>query len=124
MLIYEVEKKLEDHYKAMQLEPSFRANVEAMIRDEFRSIREHVEIEQGDLKRVKEKLERERRKLMEAHYAGAVPVDLLGQEQDRIAKALQKVSSQLAATNLEFEAVERNLQLALDLTVDCGAALP
>ena len=122
VLIYEVEKKLEDHYEAMQLEPSFRANVEAMIRDEFRSIREHVEIEQGDLKREKEKLERERRKLMEAHYAGAVPVDLLGQEQDRIAKALQKVSSQLAATNLEFEAVERNLQLALDLTVDCGAA--
>ncbi len=59
---------------------------------------------------------------MEAHYAGAVPVDLLGQEQERIAKALQKVSSQLAATSLEFEAVERNLQLALDLTVDCGAA--
>jgi DNA invertase Pin-like site-specific DNA recombinase len=122
VLIYEVEKKLEDHYEHMQLEPAFRANVEVMIRDEFRGIREHVETEQGDLKREKEKLERERRKLMEAHYEGAVPVDLLGQEQNRIAKALQKISSQLAATNLEFEAVERNLQLALDLTVDCGAA--
>ena len=59
---------------------------------------------------------------MEAHYAGAVPIDLLGQEQERIAKALQKIASQLAATSLEFDAVERNLQLALDLTVDCGAA--
>jgi site-specific DNA recombinase len=122
VLICEVEKKLEDHYEHMQLEQSFRANVELMIREEFRSIREHVEIEQDDLKREKEKLERERHKLMEALYSGAVPIDLLGQEQNRIAKALQKISTRLATTNLEFEAVERNLQLALDLTVDCGAA--
>ncbi|MHB8380521.1 MAG: recombinase family protein [Acidimicrobiales bacterium] len=122
VLIYEVEKKLEEHYQRMQLDSKFRENVEAMIRDEFRSTREHVEAEQGDLKREQEKLERERQKLLEAHYAGAVPVDLLGREQERISRALNKIATQLAATSLEFEAVERNLQLALDLTVDCGAA--
>ncbi len=122
VLIYEVEKKLEEHYQRMQLDSKFRENVEAMIRDEFRSTREHVEAEQGDLKREQEKLERERQKLLEAHYAGAVPIDLLGREQERISRALNKIATQLAATSLEFEAVERNLQLALDLTVDCGAA--
>ncbi len=122
VLIYEVEKKLEEHYQRMQLEPSFRTNVEAMIRDEFRSTREQVETEQGDLKREQERLERERQKLLEAHYAGAVPIDLLKREQERISRALRKIGSQLAATSLEFEAVELNLQLALDLTVDCGAA--
>ena len=122
VLIYEVEKKLEEHYQRMQLDSNFRENVEAMIRNEFRSTREHVEAEQGDLKREQEKLERERQKLLEAHYAGAVPIDLLGREQERISRALNKIATQLAATSLEFEAVERNLQLALDLTVDCGAA--
>ncbi len=122
VLIYEVERKLEEHYQRMQLDSNFRENVEAMIRDEFRSTREHVVAEQGDLKREQEKLERERQKLLEAHYAGAVPIDLLGREQERITRALQKIASQLAATSLEFEAVERNLQLALDLTVDCGSA--
>ena len=122
VLIYEVEKKLEEHYQRIQLDSNFRENVEAMIRDEFRSTREHVEAEQGDLKREQEKLERERQKLLEAHYAGAVPIDLLGREQERISRALNKIATQLAATSLEFEAVERNLQLALDLTVDCGAA--
>ena len=122
VLIYEVEKKLEEHYKRMQLEPSFRVNVEAMIRDEFRNTREQVETEQGDLKREQARLERERQKLLEAHYAGAVPIDLLKREQERISRALQKIGSQLAATSLEFETVERNLELALDLTVDCGAA--
>ncbi len=122
VLIYEVEKKLEEHFQRMQLDSNFRENVEVMIRDEFRSTREHVEAEQGDLKREQEKLERERQKLLEAHYAGAVPIDLLGREQERISRALNKIATQLAATSLEFEAVERNLQLALDLTVDCGAA--
>ena len=122
VLIYEVEKKLEEHYQRIQLDSKFRENVEAIIRDEFRSTREHVEAEQGDLKREQEKLERERQKLLEAHYAGAVPVDLLGREQERISRALNKIATQLAATSLEFEAIERNLQLALDLTVDCGAA--
>ena len=122
VLIYEVEKKLEEHYKRMELDLKFRENVEEIIRGEFRSTREHVEAEQGDLKREQEKLERERQKLLEAHYAGAVPVDLLGREQERISRALNKIATQLAATSLEFEAVERNLQLALDLTVDCGAA--
>ena len=122
VLICEVEKKLEEHYQRMQLEASFRTNVEEMIRDEFRSTREQVDTEQGDLKREQERLERERQKLLEAHYAGAVPIDLLKREQERISRALQKIGSQLAATSLEFEAVERNLRLALDLTVDCGAA--
>ena len=122
VLIYEVEKKLEEHYQRLQLDSKFRESVETMIRDEFRSTREHVVAEQSDLKREQEKLERERQKLLEAHYAGAVPIDLLGREQERITRALQQIASQLAATSLEVEVVERNLQLALDLTVDCGAA--
>ena len=122
VLIYEVEKKLEDYYHRMQLDSSFRLSVETMIREEFRTSRKQVESEQADLKREQEKLERERQKLLEAHYAGAIPLDLLGREQERISRALQKIAAQLEATSTEYEDIERNLQLALDLTVDCGAA--
>lgn len=66
-MIYEVERKLEEHYQRLQLDSKFRESVEAMILDEFRSTREHVETEQSDLKRDQEKLERERQKLLEAH---------------------------------------------------------
>ena len=122
VLIYEVEKKLEDYYHRMQLDSSFRLSVEAMIREEFGTSRKQVESEQADLKREQEKLERERQKLLEAHYAGAIPLDLLGREQERISRALQKIAAQLEATSTQYEGIERNLQLALDLTVDCGAA--
>jgi site-specific DNA recombinase len=118
VLIYEVEKKLEEHYQRIQLDSDFRIKVEKMIRDELRTVHVQVEAEQKDLKREREKLERQRNKLMEAHYAGAIPVDLLGREQERIAKALQSIGSKIEATKIKFEVVEKNLQQALDLTVD------
>jgi hypothetical protein len=66
--------------------------------------------------------DRERGKLMEAHYAGAIPVDLLGQEQDRISKGLASIKTELDATNEKWEVIERNLGRALDLATDCHAA--
>jgi site-specific DNA recombinase len=122
VLIYEVEQKLEDHYLQIQLEQSFRNSVEKMIREEFQKTKAQNEGELQILKREREKLERQREKLMEAHYAGAIPVDLLGQEQERIGRALGQITSTLSATQTKFETVENNLQQALDLTVDCGVA--
>jgi site-specific DNA recombinase len=113
---------LEEHYQRIQLDPNFRENVEKMIGKEFRAAHDHVASEQRDMKREREKLERQGEKLMEAHYAGAIPVDLLGREQERIGRALEKVKTNLAATQIEFEKIEQNLHLALDLTVNCGAA--
>jgi site-specific DNA recombinase len=122
VLIYEVEKKLEEQYERIQLKSEFRISVEAMIREELRSAQSQVEAEQRDLKREQDKLERQREKLMEAHYVGAIPVDLLGREQERIGRALSQITSTLSATETKFETVENNLQQALDLTVDCGVA--
>ena len=59
---------------------------------------------------------------MEAHYAGAIPVDLLGREQDRISRSLCEIDVRVAATLTEFETIEGNLERALDLASDCGAA--
>ena len=74
------------------------------------------------LKREKDKFERQREKLMEAHYAGAIPVDLLGREQERISRSLREIEARTSATLTEFETVEENLARALDLAGDCGAA--
>jgi site-specific DNA recombinase len=122
VLIYEVEQKLEEHYRRIQLDPDFRNNVEEMIREEFRAILATGETQRRDLKREREKFDRQREKLMEAHYAGAIPIDLLAREQGKIGRALQKIDAKLAATSSQFEIVEHDLKQALDLTVDCGAA--
>lgn len=59
---------------------------------------------------------------LEARYAGAIPVDLLGQEPDRISKALASIRTELAATNEKWEVIERKLGLPLDLATDTHAA--
>ena len=122
VLIYEVEQKLEEHYLQIQLEQSFRMSVEKVIREEFQKTKNQNEGELQLFKREREKLERQREKLSEAHYANAIPVDLMGREQERISKAINQIDSQLRAQLTEFELVNQNLKLALDLTEDCGAA--
>ena len=122
VLIYEVEKKIEEHYRRIQLDPTIRAGIEDLVRDEFSIAKSKVKGARADLKREKEKLERQREKLLEAHYAGAIPLDLLGREQERISRSLQGIESRVTATLTEFETVEQNLARALDLAGDCGAA--
>ena len=122
VLIYEVEKKIEDHYRRIQLDLTLRAGIEELVREEFQIAQTRMEKTRADLKREKEKFERQREKLMEAHYAGAIPVDLLGREQDRISRSLREIEARTSATLTEFETIEENLARALDLAGDCGAA--
>ena len=122
VLIYEVEKKIKEHYRRIQLDPTLRAGIEELVRDEFRIAQSRVAAIRADLKREKEKFERQREKLMEAHYAGAIPVDLLGREQERISRSLGEIENRMSATVTEFETIEGNLGRALDLAGDCGAA--
>jgi site-specific DNA recombinase len=72
-------------------------------------------------KRVK-RLENERRRLVRAHLDGAVPVDLLKEEQFRITMELGEAQRQLNATDVDWEMVETNLTLALGLVSDCKQA--
>jgi site-specific DNA recombinase len=66
----------------------------------------------------------ERAKLLEAHYANAIPLDLLKVEQERIARELKQVEERLAALELHFEAVEYNLKAAFQFigTLDLAYA--
>ena len=57
-----------------------------------------------------------------AHLDGAIPVDLLKEEQDRIADEMAQAQRQLNATDVDWNTVETNLTLALGLVSDCKQA--
>jgi hypothetical protein len=122
VLIEEVERSIEDYYERMALNPEFRQHVEVLLVDELKQARAEAETELRELGRERDRLERERDKLMQAHYEGAIPVDLLKREQDRIASGLLEITGKLDASNLHFDVVEANLKAALDLTENCGLA--
>ena len=60
--------------------------------------------------------------MLQAHYAGAVPLELLKTEQDRITGLLELIEGRLSATSAHFDTVQANLQFALDLAGDCHRA--
>ena len=63
--------------------------------------------------RRKKNLINERTKLLEAHYADAVPLDLLKSEQQRIADEIQKADELIEASGVRHEKVLANLQRAI-----------
>ena len=122
VLIEDVEEQVASYYAKIQLEPEFRDLVEVMLVEGLGSARQDSEAELDSLRRQRETLEHQREKLMQAHYEGAVPVELLKLEQDRIAQGLLQIAGKLEASNAHFDEVEGNLRTALDLTIDCARA--
>jgi site-specific DNA recombinase len=64
----------------------------------------------------------ERKKLLDAHYADAVPLDLLKSEQERLAREIESAEGRLAEVEDDFKRAETNLQRALTRAGDCAAA--
>ena len=67
-------------------------------------------------------LEAKRRKLMDAYYLGAVPPELLKEEQDKITKQLGDAGAALANIEVNWETVERNVNMAIALAGHFQAA--
>lgn len=64
----------------------------------------------------------EREKLLHAYYAGAVPVDLLRQEQDRLTTEANQAERHIEVAEASFTDIEGTLGKALDLLADCQRA--
>jgi len=65
------------------------------------------------------KLNDEREALLRAHLAGAVPLDLLKTEQDRIAREVTQAKAIIDALSQDTDQVETTLTAALELAQDC-----
>ncbi|CAN5558405.1 hypothetical protein BH24ACT26_BH24ACT26_00070 [soil metagenome] len=64
----------------------------------------------------------ERRKLLRAYYANALPVELLKEEQDRISSQEESARAELAATEADLGKWQEVLTLAIRLAGSCHAA--
>jgi site-specific DNA recombinase len=122
LLVTKVEKMVEKHWATVRLDPGLRDGVEEALRMELVAYRKEAEGEHRHLSSEKAKLTEQRHKLVEAIYSGAVPMDLIAGEQDRITSQLAVIDQRLSAATAEFDKIEANLTRALDLARDCHAA--
>jgi site-specific DNA recombinase len=122
MLVEHIEELIEDEYRTLALAPELRDSIEALILEDFDALHETSEKDRKQLDAQRIELTAQRQKLLDAHYAGAIPIELLKTEQDRIARQLSRIQEHLAAADSSYEEARAVLAEALDLTRDCHAA--
>lgn len=88
MLIEDVERLIEKYYEMIEVSPGLRQDLAGKIHADFDLLMANETKELSRLTSERDRLDDERMKLLQAHYAGAVPIDLLKQEQDRIANQI------------------------------------
>ena len=106
----------------MQLPDDEVVRLRAFLSDELAKLRTDADRERSVQERRLRKLDGERSKLLAAHYADAIPLDLLKSEQDRIASEAAAAEGRLSAIAADFQTAESNLERALKRAGDCQRA--
>lgn len=118
----ERELSCERIYDNYQLPSEIRNLLESRIQEIIAEEKKKYNVELDGLKGEKAKLENKRKKLLEAHYNDAIPLDLLKSEQQKIAKELANIEHEIKMHNTTFDQITQNLKMALDIVEDCAGA--
>jgi site-specific DNA recombinase len=86
------------------------------------AMRKQAEAEATRQRKHLAKLTEEREKLLHAYYNGAVPIDLLRAEQDRLTTETAQAERHIEVAEAAFVDIEDTLGKALDLLADCQRA--
>ena len=119
VLIDVVEDRMSDLYRTIQLSAADRAQIEHYLHDELAQIEGDKAKAVRSLTTRRTNIEDRRRRLLHAHYEGAVPLDLLKEEQAKLSTELDQIERQLAAYQADAAEVRQHLTQALDLLEDC-----
>ncbi|MDR1319902.1 MAG: recombinase family protein [Gracilibacteraceae bacterium] len=120
VLISEVETQIEQLYKRINLPKTMRYNIEADLLKFIDGISQESTTAQASLLREKSKIAHKQQKLLEAHYADALPLSLLKSEQEQLAKRLLEIERQMAAYDSDTKEMKAHIKSALDVLEDCG----
>lgn len=115
MLIEDVERLIEKYYEMIEVSPSMRQDLAGKIHADFDQLMANEAKELSRLTTKRDRLDDERMKLLQAHYAGAVPLDLLKKEQDRIANQIGDTQHRLEAHHDEYASARAHLDDSLGL---------
>ena len=119
VLIDEVEARVAELYQQIQLSSDDRRDIERYLRMEFAHIQANRQQDIQRLTKRQQQLEDQRHKLLEAHYEGAIPLDLLKKEQDQLTSSILAIQRELDGYTADAALVEQHLTQALDLLEDC-----
>jgi DNA invertase Pin-like site-specific DNA recombinase len=118
VLIDTIEREVEDLHAEYRLAPELTSALEHTLILEFETTRKQADAERDRLLRRQQRLLAEREKLLQAHYAEAIPLDLLRDEQERIRDALAQINQRLGSSEQAYGQIEKNLVAVLSFLED------
>jgi site-specific DNA recombinase len=118
MRVEAVEQLVEDSYATFRLSASEAQILKTYLTDECARMHGNHDKERADLDRREAALKAEQLKLLQAHYAGAVPLQLLRTEQDRISGQLDSIQRDIQRLDLTVPDLAARLEVALQQLVD------
>lgn len=122
VLVDVIERKIEEIYDAYQIPPELKAPLESYLIGIIEKDKQKAETEITSIERQKYQLEHRRKKLLEAHYSDAIPLELLKSEQKQIAKELAAIEREINLHNISYHTAEYAVKSAIELAEDCGMA--
>lgn len=117
-----VEEKIEEHYRQVQLHAEgLEVTSSALLEEASEQYTALTAERTRQASRIRQ-LEAERAKLLHAHYADAVPLDLLQSEQARIGRELASLKTSAEQTTGGLEAIRANVAKATAWAENCHQA--
>jgi hypothetical protein len=113
ILVSRVETGIEAFYHTFEVPPERVEEIKATVTEEFARLQAVAETDMARARRRLQQVKDQRQKLLDAHYAGAIPADMLKVE-------MQRQTAELAASERELTTASTNLT---DLETQLGRAL-
>ena len=119
MYVPDIEAAVEEFYRTIEIPEHIVTALRELIVAEFDRLHETSRRDRGTYLAERNDLNDRRKKLLDAHLDGAVPVDLLKEEQDKIARRLAFLDAQINAGDIEYDQAKAHLDDCLRLAGDC-----
>lgn len=119
MYVPDVEAAVEDYYRTIEIPEHIISALRGLVRAEFDQLLDISRRERHAYQAERTDLLDERSKLLQAHYAGAIPIDLLRTEQERISRRLAFLDAQIEARDMEYDHAKAHLDDCLTLVGNC-----
>ncbi len=120
LLAHRIEDRIETAYQHVGISDDDADGIQAVLGQVFDALAASTSDERASLTAQKAKLEAEKVKLLQAHYADAIPLDLLKSEQDRIHAGLTSIESRLDTLETTYEQAKGGLGSVLGILTDLG----
>jgi site-specific DNA recombinase len=115
-----VESRIEALHQTVSLSVEETEKVRRMLSKKLRELSSQVGKEASSQRLRIQRLEAERRRLLRAHLDGAVPLDLLKEEQARLGTELADAEALVRRSSMEWDQIDKNLTRVMSVLANCG----